>query len=499
MLMSKHLVETLCQVPPRNRGQLRGWIYAALDIEVPDKPRCGDHQVPMDYLEHAFFERPGDALVWANRGGGKTFYGAVATLLDMLFKPGIEIRILGGSLDQSQRMYRYLRQMLDRPGLRERVDGRMTQRAIRLTNGSSVELLAQSQTSVRGQRVQKLRCDEVELFDRDVWDAVQFVTRSRQCGEFAVRGTVEAFSTMHRPFGLMNELVSRVGEQTHLPTDRSQSTSHPGRLFKWCALDVMQRCDGRSCQTGCPLDEACGGAARSGGGFLAVDDVIAQRRRSSSATFAAEMLCQRPSRRDAVFESFDPARHVSAVEPDHQLTWIGGMDFGLRSPLVMLWAQLRPVGDSLRVELIDEHVRSQLTVDQHLVHLADRPWPKPAWLGVDPAGHQRNDQTGLSTIALLRRHGYRVRSARSNIADGLELIRRRLEPIGSSTGPATPSLIIHPRCTHLIEAMTCYHFHTERAQTEQPVKDGYDHPVDALRYMLVNLHGPTGRVAQRLY
>lgn len=496
--MSKPLVEALCRVPPRNRQQLRGWICAALGIHVPDRPRCVDHQVPMDYLEHAFFERPGDALVWANRGGGKTFYGALATLLDMLFKPGIEIRILGGSFEQSQRMYRYLQQMLDRPGLRERVDGRMTQRAIRLTNQSSVELLAQSQTSVRGQRVQKLRCDEVELFDRDVWDAVQFVTRSGQCGEFAVRGTIEAFSTMHRPFGLMNELVSRAGEAPAQAPQPDQPVG-PSRLFKWCVLDVMQRCDGRSCPTDCPLAEACNGAARNGSGFLPVDDVIAQRQRSSSATFASEMLCQRPSRRDAVFESFDPAHHVVPIEPDPELTWIGGMDFGLRSPLVMLWAQLRPVGDGLRVEVIDEHVVSQLTVDQHLVHLADRPWPMPAWLGVDPAGHQRNDQTGLSTISLLRQHGYRVRSIRSAIAEGLELIRRRLETSGLAAESGGPGLVIHPRCKRLIEAMICYHFHTERTQTDQPVKDGYDHPVDALRYMLVNLHAPTGRVEQRLY
>ena len=34
--------------------------------------------------------------------------GAVATLLDMLFKPGVQVRILAGSKEQSGKMYGYL-------------------------------------------------------------------------------------------------------------------------------------------------------------------------------------------------------------------------------------------------------------------------------------------------------------------------------------------------------------------------------------------------------
>lgn len=45
-----------------------------------------------------------DCVVWAARGTGKTFLGAVATLLDLVFKPGVQIKILGGSLEQSRRM-----------------------------------------------------------------------------------------------------------------------------------------------------------------------------------------------------------------------------------------------------------------------------------------------------------------------------------------------------------------------------------------------------------
>ncbi len=474
----------LRDIRPRTEPQLRAWIKAMLGITVPVAPRCAGHDSPMAYLGHVFFERPGDVIVWANRGGGKTFYGALATLLDLMFKPGIEVRILGGSLDQSTKMYRYLRWMIDRPVLRDLLDGRITQRGLRLINGSGVELLAQSQTSVRGQRVQKLRCDEVELFDRDVWEAAQFVTRSARCGEIQVRGSVEALSTMHRPFGLMSELIGQARSDQRWKT------------LKWCVLDVMDRCEAdRDCQA-CPLLDSCARRAKQWRGFLRVEDVLAQRRRSSELCFDAEMLCRRPSRSDAVFPRFDPAEHVVPVEPDRNAMWIGGVDFGLRSPFVMLWAQVRPTDQSIpRIEVIDEYIVSDRMLDEHLREMENRPWPRPSWLGVDPAGHQRNEQTGLSNIAVLRRVGYRIRSARRLLTEGLEHVRCRLERHDT----AQPALVIHPRCRGLIEAMRCYHFDPDRPDHPHPVKDGYDHPVDALRYMTINLEMRGGRAQVRSY
>src|SRR4051812_25940975 len=94
---------------PDTREDLWQWIEAFTTIHLPETPICPHHNTPLDYLAHAFFESASetDAVVWACRGGGKTMIGAVATLLDMLFKPGIQIRILGGSKDQSSRMYTY--------------------------------------------------------------------------------------------------------------------------------------------------------------------------------------------------------------------------------------------------------------------------------------------------------------------------------------------------------------------------------------------------------
>jgi nicotinate-nucleotide adenylyltransferase len=69
-----------------------------LGVKVPGKVICPGHQSPLDYLRASFFDQQ-DLLVWANRGGGKTFMAAVATILDALYRAPIHIRVLGGSFD----------------------------------------------------------------------------------------------------------------------------------------------------------------------------------------------------------------------------------------------------------------------------------------------------------------------------------------------------------------------------------------------------------------
>ena len=88
---------------PETPDELHAWLADTLSITIPRSPIIDGNCAPFDYLCHAFFEnrKPRDALVWANRGGGKTFLGALATALDLAFKPGIEIRILAGSLEQA--------------------------------------------------------------------------------------------------------------------------------------------------------------------------------------------------------------------------------------------------------------------------------------------------------------------------------------------------------------------------------------------------------------
>src|SRR5687767_13460237 len=101
------------------KDSLHAWVHGFCGINVPRIPICPGHCAPFDYLWHAYHEPASDVVVWAPRGGGKTRLAAVATLLDLLHKPGCAVRILGGSIDQSLRMWEHLEPDLKRCAMRE--------------------------------------------------------------------------------------------------------------------------------------------------------------------------------------------------------------------------------------------------------------------------------------------------------------------------------------------------------------------------------------------
>lgn len=500
-------------VRPRTPGQLHRFVKVVLGLDVPRQAISAAGTPPFAYLCHAFFERPTselvaegadkqvanaqptDAVVWANRGGGKTMLGATATLLDLLFKPGVQVRILGGSLEQASRMYEHLLALCDRPAVQGVLAGQPTQRRVQLVNGSTAAVLAQSQRSVRGVRVHKLRCDEVEEFDPEVWEAAQLVTRSGWCGDTFVHGSVEALSTMHRPLGLMSKLTQHGQHGQAAQRDGAAGKA----VFRWNYLDVIERCPAsRPCEP-CVLFRDCKGKAKQAAGFVKIDDLVAQWHRTSLDMWAAEMTCERPRLSDRVYPNFELSRHVAATVGGGddgnvgEAIWVGGMDFGLRSPLVMLWGRVHGSDPATAVlHIVDEYIQAGKTLEQHLEAMAQqtkaRQLGKLRWLGVDPAGHQRNSHTGLSDVQVLRSHGLSVRTRQSGIRPGIEQVRRRLD---------RGTLVIHPRCAQLIEAMQGYHFDMHRLGSDEPVKDGPDHACDALRYMIVNLEAGEAPVQVR--
>ena len=79
---------------------------------------------------------------------------------------------------------------------------------------------------------------------------------------------------------------------------------------------------------------------------------------------------------------------------------------------------------------------------------------------------------------------------RSGLPEGVERVRRRLD---------RGTLLIHPRCVRLIEAMQSYHFDAQHAGSDVPVKDGPDHACDALRYLILNLERGEAKLTVREY
>jgi hypothetical protein len=292
---------------------------------------------------------------------------------------------------------------------------------------------------------------------------------------------MEMISTMHQPYGLMQQIVA-------------SAPKYGTPIFKWCIWEVIEKCIGRSCSQ-CPLWQDCGGKAKIAAGYLKIDDCITQMRRASRAGWEAEMLCIRPSRENVVFDEFDPGIHVRPIDYNLNLPLYRSLDFGFINPFVCLWIQVDEAGI---VRVIDEYVRSRATIDVHTEAIKNRmpiAEEKITATFCDPAGKSLNDVTGTSSIRELRVLGITVKYKRSGILEGIELIRRAIR-----SGDGKSSLIISPNCPRMIEAMECYHYPPDRNTAgELPLKDGlYDHPIDALRYFFIN-HTRPGKTAARRY
>ncbi|MBT3277752.1 MAG: hypothetical protein HN909_06740 [Phycisphaerales bacterium] len=467
---------------PTKRHTLAAAVKKLLGITVPGRKMCPHHDTPLDYLVASFLQQH-DLLVWANRCGGKTMVAAIATLLDAIYRPGSKIRILGGSFEQSARLAEYIREFChDRPDM---LDGTIRRDRVNIVGGSEIRMLAQSQRAVRGQHVQKIRCDEVDLFDSEVWQAVQFATRS----EAETRGSIEVLSTLHRSGGLMDQLVQEARERAS-GDDPAQAGY---RLINWCLWEVIERCPPERECASCPLEEDCGGIARDGEGFFRIDDAITIKARSSRSAWEAEMLCKGPQRQYLVFEEFDPALHVREMEYCTSLPLYRAIDFGYASPLTCLWIQ---VTDDGTVHVLDEYARVRLPLTKHAGNLIARDMGTVNATFVDPAGRQREGTSGAASTELLASMGIPCRWCASRILEGLELIRAALSPaIGA------PKLLIHPRCKILINSFQTYHYPAPEttAEPDRPVKDGPDHAIDALRYFFVNCMRPKQKVRRIRY
>lgn len=468
--------------PLRTPDDLHRWVRLFCNLDVPRTPVMPGSTAPFDYIRRAYFEPASDQVVHACRGGGKTRLAAVVTLLDLLHKPGISIRILGGSLEQSMRMWEHLLPDLTHSA-RDLIKRRTgNARRITLSNGSSCAVLTQSERSIRGVRVQKLRCDEVDVFSPDVWEAAQLVTRSASpaltnrpdrgaAGAIhgAIHGAIDALSTLHKPFGLMQQVV-----------ENAEAIGTP--VVRWNLIDVLEKCPvERECAS-CPLLSECGGVAKTRcSGFLKIDDAIRMKARVSSETWKTEMLCERPVERNAVYSAFDPAIHVMPdIGPRREAMEMSlAIDFGFAAAFVCLWV----MSDDTTTYIVDEFVSKETTTDQNIAEIRKRPWPHPTHIDCDPAGMARNDQTGASNVTRLRQGGFVVRYRTSQVMDGVEMIRAALQPASG-----TPTLFIHPRCKRLIRSLTCLRFQDLVPARKRIVKkDGeHDHAADALRYYFVN-------------
>ena len=483
---------------PTTNRELWAFIIEQFGVALPWQSYTPGHSSPFNFVADAFFNPGKDVAAWACRSGGKTLGASIIARLEHMWQDGVESRVLSGSKDQAKFLYGYWDKWCQSI-LPNQVSGDILMSKTKI-NGGVMEILAASHKQVRGGKVQRLFIDEVDEVDWDLMEAAEGMGASRP--DMPAR-TVYG-STWHRVDGSMGKLVGMC----------------PGNgvtLHRWNLWECIAQCGedrhehGKNCSD-CPLGEDCLNArkdywdARNGvlgdretnwrvrspgiaaerHGIFTVEDAIKRYTKLSRATIDAEYLCKRPSPEGMVYPSFDTTKHVIAKAPEH-LTIYRAIDWG-HGVFVCLWLGMDKDGV---VYLLDTYRAEHRTVKQNYDYIKDHAIKNiPTGNSFcDPAGNQKQDQTGRSNVQEFRSYGlplkYRTDKFSVNVQNGIKMVKNHLNP---ASGPPRFFIVDTPANRVAMKALESYHntkineIYIDKPKDPQE----YEHIPDALRYFFVN-------------
>lgn len=195
---------------PQDDDELWHYLKVVWGVTVPRRAVCKGHRAPFDALADAYFGRY-PVTVWkASRG-----FGGKSTLMGMLCvleaaTLGAQVTVLGGSAAQSQRVHEVTHNAWHHDyapkGL---LAGDPTKFNTRLTNGAWIVALMASQKSVRGPHPQRLRMDEVDEMELELFEGAQ----GQPMDARGLKSQTVVSSTHQYPDGTMTEILKRANEK----------------------------------------------------------------------------------------------------------------------------------------------------------------------------------------------------------------------------------------------------------------------------------------------
>jgi len=310
---------------------------------------------------------------------------------------------------------------------------------IAFANGSRFESMKATKRAGRSKSAYAGFADEFAFWD---WPEEQLNALDSACER------LYAVTTGNGP----GDLAHVIWEQAALEQGRWKTVfypwhAHPGRDSEWYRLNVSEAPEPRLAQ------------------------------REHAATFEDAFMA--PGGR--YFERFSSEQHVRSVAVQKAWPTFRAIDFGYRHP-ACLWAQQAPSGQLFMVaELLPENMTTSEFRDSILA--LERPWQlvyAPQASYCDPAGNAANVQTAQSEFEILRRARMNPKGKASSVRDGCVRVMDALAE------PVLP-LVVSDACPGLIRALQQVKPHKTHPETYDNDHEIFSHPLDALRYLLVNL------------
>ena len=479
---------------PTTNQELWGFIAWKFGINLPWRAYTAGHSSPFGFLADAVFNPDRDYAAWACRSGGKTLIASITARVEHLFDSDIQSRVLSGSEDQAKNLYGYWGNW-SHTVYPQQVSGKVNIKRTRI-NGGKMEILTASQKSVRGPKVQRLYIDEIDEVDSELIEAAAGMLATRE----GIPARTLYASTWHRVGGSMGKMIDKCPD-------------NGVKLHRWNIWECITQCpqerhdNGSNCHE-CPLGVDClearalyehargatgngvAGIAAEPFGIFAVEDAIKCWQKLSRPTIDAEFLCKRPSADGLVYPSFDPLMHKCLTRPD-DLTIYRAIDWGYNA-FVCLWIGVDKAGT---IYLLDTYKAETAKVSTNAQFIKQHAIQDVRDTFCDPAGRNKNDQTGRSDIEEFAKEGivchYRLDQRSRNVNNGIKLVRNHLNP---AAGKPRLYYVDTPQNRIFATAMQSYvnrKVNQEWIDEPQDPQE-YEHIPDALRYFFVNkCQGPS--------
>lgn len=457
----------------------------AFGVLLPHDPFTPGHSTPFHFVADALLHGERDVAAWACRSGGKTLAASMIAAMEFIYIDALQARVLSGSENQSRNLYEYWRRWCGSNDLKRRLRGPVRQGATDVAGGR-LEILAASQRDVRGPKVHRLFEDELDEITPEIDAAAVGMIASSD----DIPGRTIYTSTWHRTDGPMARLVDGC-------------VANGVSLHKWNIWEAIAECsvdrhrDGAGCED-CPLAGPCVdkarehhkepdrrlGIAAEPGGLCAVDDVIKAYSKIGLAAWQAEYECKRPVADGLVYPEFDPSVHRDD-DPPAGLTLYRTIDWG-SGVFVCLWLGADSSG---RTWLLDTYRAEQGTVHQHAHYIRSHRLRNIRSTFCDPAGRNRNDQTGRSNVEIFRSYGihctYATAPRAREVRNGISLVRAALAP---ADGKRRFFAVTSDNNAIFVKAMQSYkNRRVNGVWIDQPQDpQEFEHIPDALRYYFVN-------------
>lgn len=197
--------------------ELKFFVEEFTPYRLPTSKVCPEHCSPVEFVADQFFERVRTSIGFANRGGGKTSGVATLNVLDAWFKPGVEIASAGAIMEQADRAYSYITDMLFKEPLFTGGVVSSIRSETRFANGSIVRVIPGTYHGFNSPHPNKTRVDEIELMD---WQVLQEgLQMSIERGGFSAQDTLT--STRKWQKGTMQRFLDTAEEKQI-------------RVYSWC-------------------------------------------------------------------------------------------------------------------------------------------------------------------------------------------------------------------------------------------------------------------------